>query len=63
VLGVSNSRSNSLDRTFESCKLAGQITNPYGVMNEETTYHPDIFVCRGLRRPWPEFWKGIKSYG
>jgi hypothetical protein len=26
---------------FESCELAGQITNRYGVENKETTYFPN----------------------
>jgi len=52
-----------LERHFESCELAGHVTNRYGVLNEESREHPDIFVCRGLREPWPEFWKKFKNYG
>jgi hypothetical protein len=37
------------------CKPTGQVTNKYGVRNEETVYHPDLFVCRAPRLPWPEF--------
>ena len=48
---------------FESCELAGRITNRYGVANEETTDHPDIFICRHLRESWPEFWKKFRRYG
>jgi hypothetical protein len=51
------------DRYFESCELAGRITNEYGVANEETTDHPDIFICRHLREGWPEFWKNFRRYG
>ena len=50
-------------RRFESCEVAGRITNRYGVMNEETREHPDILVCRKLRRPWPELWKGLLHFG
>jgi len=32
-------------------ELAGHVTNRYGVLNEETKDHPDIFVCRGFRKP------------
>jgi 4-amino-4-deoxy-L-arabinose transferase-like glycosyltransferase len=60
VLGFSQS---FIERNFESCELAGHITNRYGVKNEETTDHPDIFVCRRLRKPWPEFWKQLKHFG
>lgn len=50
-------------RNFEFCDLAGHTTNRYGVKNEETLNHPDIFVCRRLRRPWPEFWKQLRNFG
>jgi Dolichyl-phosphate-mannose-protein mannosyltransferase len=52
-----------LERTFASCEIAGQTPNPYGVENEETSYHPDIYVCRGLRQSWPEFWKDYRHFG
>jgi hypothetical protein len=60
VLGFSRE---SAERTFNSCQLAGQITNPYGVQNEESQYHPDIFVCGSPRLPWPEFWKTYQRFG
>jgi 4-amino-4-deoxy-L-arabinose transferase-like glycosyltransferase len=60
VLGFSRPR---LESMFESCELAGHTWNRYGVKNEETARHPDIFVCRRLRRPWPEFWRGFRSFG
>jgi len=60
VLGLSRT---ALEQDFESCESAGQITNRYGVMNEETTDHRDIYVCRRLRTPWPDFWKRIQSFG
>jgi 4-amino-4-deoxy-L-arabinose transferase-like glycosyltransferase len=56
VLGLSRSSA------FETCELAGHVTNRYGVRNEETS-HPDIFLCRRLRRPWPAFWESLKSFG
>ena len=40
-----------LERNFEECSVAAQITNRYGVKNEETTRHKDIYVCRRLRKP------------
>jgi hypothetical protein len=60
VIGFSREFGN---RYFESCELAGRITNKYGVANEETTDHPDILVCRHLRESWPEFWKKFRRYG
>jgi 4-amino-4-deoxy-L-arabinose transferase-like glycosyltransferase len=51
------------ERNFEFCEIAGRTTNRYGVKNEETLDHPAIFVCRRLRRPWPEFWKRLRNFG
>ena len=51
------------DRAFTSCRLAGHNGNSEGVENEESQYHPDIFVCGGPRLPWPEFWKKYQSFG
>ncbi len=52
-----------LDRNFETCQLAAHVWNRYGVENEETKDHPDIYVCRGLRQSWPEFWTDFRYYG
>jgi 4-amino-4-deoxy-L-arabinose transferase-like glycosyltransferase len=50
-------------RLFDSCEVAGRITNRFGVVNEETTAYPILFVCRGLRQPWPEFWAEQRHFG
>jgi hypothetical protein len=50
-------------RYFESCQVAGHVTNKYAIANEETTDHPDILVCRHLRKSWPDFWKEFRRYG
>jgi hypothetical protein len=60
VLGISRG---FLERNFASCQIAGHTPNPYGVDNEETRDHPDIYVCHGLRQSWPEFWKDFQYYG
>jgi 4-amino-4-deoxy-L-arabinose transferase-like glycosyltransferase len=52
-----------VERNFETCKLAAISWNRYGVRNEETRDHPEIFVCRDLRRSWPEFWREFRYYG
>lgn len=52
----------SAGRYFTVCSLAAQVTNRYGIENEETRFHPDIFVCRGPRQPWPALWKSLKSF-
>jgi 4-amino-4-deoxy-L-arabinose transferase-like glycosyltransferase len=48
---------------FVSCESEGTITNRYGVANEETEDAKYLWVCRGLRQPWPEFWQKIKAWG
>jgi len=60
VVGISQK---FLDANFSSCELAGHTWNRYGVENEETKDHPDIYVCRGLKQSWPEFWKDFQYYG
>lgn len=52
-----------VNRHFASCELAGHTGNRYGVENEETRDHPDIFICRGLRQSWAEFWKAFRRFG
>ncbi len=48
---------------FDSCRVAARTWNRYGVLNEETLDHPDIFVCSGLRESWPIFWRSFRYYG
>jgi 4-amino-4-deoxy-L-arabinose transferase-like glycosyltransferase len=52
-----------LAKHFEHCDLVAHNTNPYGVINEESQYHPNIYLCRHLLQPWPEFWKGFQWFG
>jgi hypothetical protein len=60
VLGLSR---RFVESKFASCDVAAHTWNRFGVANEETLEHPDIFVCRGLRQSWEEFWKGFRYYG
>jgi 4-amino-4-deoxy-L-arabinose transferase-like glycosyltransferase len=52
-----------MESNFQSCRLAGHNPDPYGIRNEESMYHPDLFVCGPPDLPWPEFWKRLKYYG
>jgi hypothetical protein len=52
-----------LEQNFESCVLAGRATNRYGIVNSAVAGWDEIFVCRHLRRPWPEFWNHFQYYG
>ena len=62
VVGYSH---DGAERFFEQCDWAGQITNRYGVENEETKFHPNIFIFirRGLRQSWPALWASLKHFG
>ena len=60
VIGVDSGNAWGL---FQSCQSAGRITNPYGVMNEESKDHPVILLCRGPRRPWSDMWVNLRSFG
>jgi len=60
ILGHS---SRFLGENFNSCRVAAHTWNRYAVENEESVDHPDIYVCRGLKRPWREFWNGYRHFG
>jgi hypothetical protein len=60
VLGLSSAEANSI---FTGCYLAGHNRNSAGVRNEESLYHPDIFVCGPPRLSWPELWKKHHDFG
>ena len=52
-----------VEACFTSSEMAAPSRNRYNVPNEETKDHPDIFVCRGLRMSWAEFWRTFQRYG
>jgi hypothetical protein len=52
-----------VENILTSCRLAGHNGNSYGIHNEESEDHPDIFVCGAPRMPWPEFWKQYQGFG
>ena len=60
VLGNSRER---VDQMLTHCRVAGHTANALGVENEESRYHPDIFVCGPARGPWSELWKRGPSFG
>jgi len=60
VVGVSRRDSEGI---FTGCRLAGHNGNSEGIRNEESEYHPDIFVCGPPLLSWPEFWKKYQSFG
>jgi 4-amino-4-deoxy-L-arabinose transferase-like glycosyltransferase len=52
-----------LKEHFERCELVAHNTNPYGVINEESRDHPDIYLCHRLLQRWPEFWSDFRRFG
>jgi hypothetical protein len=60
VLGFSRQ---DAEKTLTACRLAGHNGNPYGVQNEESRDHPDIFVCGPPRMSWPKFWTAFRNFG
>ncbi len=60
VVGLSRK---SLDKHFGPCRLAGHTWNQYGIQNEETEDHPDIWVCGPPKEGWPQFWKDFQYFG
>ncbi|HLZ11570.1 MAG TPA: glycosyltransferase family 39 protein [Candidatus Acidoferrum sp.] len=51
------------EANFTSCAVAAKNTNRFGVENEESRDHPDIYLCRGLKGSWADFWKKFRRYG
>ncbi len=60
VLGLSPQQANEI---FTGCRLAGHNGNSEGIANEESKYHPDIFVCGPPRLPIAELWKKSQNFG
>jgi Dolichyl-phosphate-mannose-protein mannosyltransferase len=52
-----------LDRSFASCEPVGKLTNRYGIANSAIDGYDEVFLCRHLRQPWPDFWKRFQYYG
>jgi len=51
-----------MERNFTQCEFWSPTTNRFAVENEEAG-NPGIFVCRGFRHSWPDFWKRFRHYG
>ncbi len=60
VIGLTPKQANSI---FTGCRLAAHNGNSEGAQNEESQYHPDIFVCGPTRLPLPELWKNHQDFG
>jgi len=52
-----------LSENFASCRVAAHVWNQFHVENEETLDHPDIYICQGLKKSWPDFWANYRHFG
>jgi len=52
-----------LTQNFESCERVGTLTKPFAIQTHALSFYSDLFVCRNLREPWPEFWRRWHYYG
>ena len=59
VLGYNEAR---LAQIFPSCSLAGHVHIPYGVHNEESDDHPDIYVCPHPKESWDQLWPQMHRF-
>ncbi|HMD34866.1 MAG TPA: hypothetical protein VKH42_07855, partial [Vicinamibacterales bacterium] len=50
------------ERHFADVRAGGRVPNPWHLQNEESE-RPDIWICHGLKEPWPQFWKDRRSFG
>ncbi len=60
---VTGLNADDANEEFTNCRLAAHVPYPPGMNNEESKYHPDIFLCGPPRLPWPEFWKKYQRFG
>jgi 4-amino-4-deoxy-L-arabinose transferase-like glycosyltransferase len=60
VIGLSQ---RFVDANFQSCRIAGHISNRYGIINEESRYHPNIYVCGPPKDGWVVWWMNFQYFG
>jgi 4-amino-4-deoxy-L-arabinose transferase-like glycosyltransferase len=60
VIGLS---SRFVQSNFNSCRLAGHNGNRFGIINEESRDHPNIYVCGPPKDGWEVWWKDFHYFG
>jgi hypothetical protein len=63
TLIVIGNRRDQVDAMFTWCRLVGHTANREGVRNEESEYHPNIFLCGPPRISWAEIWREHRDFG
>ena len=47
---------------FTACRLVAQVSNSYGVVNEETTERKNIYLCGPPKLGWPALWQSFQYF-
>lgn len=63
TLIVAGLDSEDANAAFTNCQLAAHVPYAANLDNEESKYHPDIFLCGPPRLPWPDFWRKYQQFG
>jgi hypothetical protein len=50
-------------RYFETCRLAGHFTPPYGIHNDEFRFGQQILLCSHPRFDWAKGWPDMQIFG
>jgi len=51
-----------VDDHFTACRLIAQVSNSYGVVNEETTERKNIYLCGPPKLGWPALWQAFQYF-
>jgi hypothetical protein len=51
-----------VDGNFTACRLIAQVSNSYGVVNEETTERKNIYLCGPPKLGWPALWRSFQYF-
>jgi hypothetical protein len=51
-----------VDGNFTACRLVAQVSNSYGVVNEETTERKNIYLCGPPKLGWPALWRSFQYF-
>jgi hypothetical protein len=60
ILGGNQAEAEAL---FDTCRIAGWVSNPYGVLNEEARQHSAVLLCQRPNQTWPDIWKNLQRFG
>jgi hypothetical protein len=47
---------------FETCVYQDRVRNSYNVLNEESSRHTSLFICRNPRTSWSEMWQEMQWF-